>query len=133
MSDAFDIEAELSEAEFLATLARDADCDLLLDVNNLYVCGTNHGFDPYAYLSVLPADRVREIHLAGYEEHDDYLFDTHGYRVRPQVWKLYAAALERFGAVPTLIEWDTDIPALDVLLDEADKARKMMRALEAAA
>ena len=126
-------DADLTEAEFLAALARDADCDLLLDVNNLYVSGTNHGFDPYDYLSVLPVERVREIHLAGYEEHDDYLFDTHGYRVRPPVWKLYAAALERFGAVPTLIEWDTDIPSLDVLLDEAGKAGKIMSDLEVAA
>ena len=126
-------DAELSEAEFLTALASAANCDLLLDVNNLYVSATNHGFDPYRYLTILPAERIREIHLAGYEEHDDHLFDTHGYRVRPPVWKLYAAALERFGLVPTLIEWDTDIPELDVLVEEADKARKIMADLEAAA
>lgn len=114
---------EITEWEFLAALAEKADCDLLFDVNNAYVSAKNRGVDPLRYMDTLPAERVREIHLAGYEEHQGYLFDTHGYRVQPPVWTLYRATVEKFGPVPTLIEWDTNIPSLQVLQKEAGAAQ----------
>ncbi len=116
----------LSEWQLLQELIEKADCDILLDVNNLYVSAINCGFDPLEYLDAIPPTRVKEIHLAGYEERSTYLFDTHGYRVHPPVWQLYEATLKRFGAVPTLIEWDTDIPTFDVLMAEADKAKQYL-------
>ena len=112
-------EAEMSEFEFLAALAKRAGCGILLDVNNLYVNAVNHGTDSHAAMAALPRASVREIHLAGHLVTEDGLIDDHGSRVAPAVWALYDAALARFGPVPTLIEWDTDVPALAVLLDEA--------------
>ena len=119
---------EMTEWEFIAGISQQSECDLLLDINNIYVSATNHGFDPYQYLNAITQDRVKEIHLAGYEEMDNYLFDTHGHPVHPPVWDLYKAALKRFGAVPTLIEWDTDIPDFATLQAEAQKAEKLMQA-----
>ena len=113
------------EWEFLSELARRADCFLLLDVNNVFVNAFNHGFDPLAYLDALPAHRVKEMHLAGYEEEGSFLFDTHGRAVQDGVWALYRQALQRFEQVPALIEWDTDIPAFDVLMAEAAKAEAL--------
>jgi len=124
---------EMTEWEFLQELVKRADCDLLFDVNNVYVSSKNHGFDPAEYLHALPAGRVREIHLAGYEEQDNYLFDTHGYRVHPPVWELYKKTVEHLGPVPTLIEWDNDIPEFEVLVDEANKAQKVLTDMAAAA
>ena len=115
-------DAEIPELEFVAELARRSGCGILFDVNNLYVNSVNHGFDPFAALAALPAERVGEIHLAGHTRADDCLIDDHGSCVIDQVWALYEATVRRVGAVPTLIEWDTNIPALDVLLDEARKA-----------
>ncbi len=123
----------MTEWEFLQELVKRTDCDLLFDVNNVYVSSKNHGFDPIEYLYALPAGRVREIHLAGYEEQDNYLFDTHGYRVHPPVWELYRETIRHLGPVPTLIEWDNDIPELDVLIDEANKAQKVLADMAAAA
>jgi len=117
---------EMTEWEFLTALADQADCDLLFDVNNAYVSATNRGTDPIVYIEMLPTERVREIHLAGYEEHYGYLFDTHGYSVQPPVWELYRASIGKFGPVPTLIEWDTDIPSLQVLKNEAATAQAEM-------
>ncbi|MDY6994484.1 MAG: DUF692 family protein, partial [Pseudomonadota bacterium] len=108
-------------------LLEQADCDVLLDINNVYVSAINHQFDPLSYLQAIPPQRVKEIHLAGYEPRADYLFDTHGYQVHPPVWQLYQAALKHFGAVPTLIEWDTDVPAFEVLLAEAHKAEAQLK------
>ena len=111
---------------FLAALSQRSGCGLLLDVNNVYVSALNHGFDPLHYLNRIPRDRVREMHLAGHSIHTvggrEIRIDTHSAPVCDAVWALYSAALERFGPVPTLIEWDTDIPALDVLVAEARKA-----------
>jgi uncharacterized protein (UPF0276 family) len=112
----------MSEADFLAELSRRTGCGVLLDVNNLYVNERNHGEDPHAAIAALPAGCVGEIHLGGHLVTDDGLIDHHGARVAPPVWDLYRAALVRFGAVPTLVEWDTDLPPLDVLLDEAAQA-----------
>lgn len=119
-------DSEMTEWEFLQSLVVETDCDLLFDVNNVFVSGRNHGFDPIEYLHALPQGRVKEIHLAGYEAHNNYLFDTHGYRVHPPVWELYQATIERLGSVPTLIEWDNDIPEFAILVDEANKAQRVL-------
>lgn len=126
-------DVDMTEWEFLQELVKRTDCDLLFDVNNVYVSGENHGFDPIEYLHALPAGRVKEIHLAGYEEQDNYLFDTHGYRVHPPVWELYKATINHLGPIPTLIEWDNDIPEFEVLADEANKAQKVLSEMAAAA
>ena len=121
----------VSEAEFLAELARRTGCGVLLDVNNLYVNEINHGEDPVAAIAAiaaLPPGSVGEIHLGGHLVTEVGLVDHHGDRVAPPVWDLYRAALARFGAVPTLVEWDTDLPALDVLLDEAARAERIAAA-----
>jgi uncharacterized protein len=112
----------MSEAEFLAELASRSGCGVLLDVNNLYVNQRNHGEDALAAIAALPQACVGEIHLAGHVAAPHAVIDHHGAEVAPAVWDLYRAALARFGRVPTLIEWDTDIPALEVLLGEAAKA-----------
>jgi uncharacterized protein (UPF0276 family) len=117
---------EMAEAEFIAELAHRTGCGVLLDVNNLYVNQLNHGGDALAALRTLPAGCVEEIHLAGHLVTEDCVIDHHGARVAEPVWRLYKAALERFGPVPTLIEWDTDIPELAVLLDEAARAGRCM-------
>ena len=99
---------------------------MFIDVNNIYVSAVNHGFDALEYIKAIPPERVKEIHLAGYEDHKEYLFDTHGYRVHPPVWELYRSALDCFGPVPTLIEWDTNIPGFNVLMEEASKANELL-------
>ena len=113
----------MSEAEFLAAVAKRTGCGVLLDVNNLYVNQRNHGEDARDAMGQLPIDVVGEIHLAGHLVTDDGLIDHHGAPVSAAVWALYGRCIERFGDVPTLIEWDTDIPELDVLLAEAARAR----------
>jgi len=113
----------IPEGEFLAALAERADCGILLDVNNVHVSATNLGFDPVAYLEALPPERLGQIHLAGFTDMGTYLFDTHSAPVSDEVWRLYARAVRRFGAVPTLVEWDADIPPFERLHAEAEKAR----------
>jgi uncharacterized protein len=117
----------IPEAEFIAEVARRTGCGILCDVNNIYVSAWNFGFDPIAYLEALPIEAIGEIHLAGHHAAEDVniLIDDHGSRVAKPVWELYAAALRRFGPVPTLIEWDTNLPALEVLLDEAHQAGEL--------
>jgi uncharacterized protein (UPF0276 family) len=125
----------VSEAEFLAELVRRTGCAILLDVNNLYVNQRNHGEDAgeaLRVLAALPAGSVGELHLGGHLDTGELLIDHHGDRVAAPVWDLYRAALARFGAVPTLVEWDTDLPALDVLLEEADQARRIAQGVAAA-
>lgn len=112
----------IPEWEFVAEVARRADCGILLDVNNIYVSASNHRFDPLKYLRAIPAQAVGEIHLAGHESRGDTLIDTHSRPVCDAVWALYREAVDRFGAVPALIEWDNDIPELAVLVAEAHKA-----------
>jgi uncharacterized protein (UPF0276 family) len=113
----------MSEAEFLAALAARTGCGILLDINNLYVNLRNHGEDPMAALEALPPGCVGEMHLAGHLVTADAVIDNHGAVVAPEVWQLYEQALRRFGTVSTLIEWDTDIPELAVLLGQAQHAR----------
>jgi uncharacterized protein len=117
----------LAEADFLRHVVEEADCGLLLDVNNVYVNACNHGYDPRAFVDALPLERVGQIHLAGHEQRPEVLIDTHGAPVRDEVWSLYRHVLERTGPVPTLIEWDQDIPSLEAVLDEADRARGILR------
>jgi uncharacterized protein (UPF0276 family) len=115
-------DSTMTEWEFLAAVAEGADCGILLDVNNVHVSAHNHGFDPHAYLAGLPADRVLQIHLAGHEDKGTYLLDSHDAAVPEPVWDLYRKAVERFGPVPTLVEWDDRIPELEVLVGESRKA-----------
>jgi uncharacterized protein len=115
--------SHIAEAEFLAEVARRADCGILLDVNNVYVSSTNHGWDPDAYLAAIPVDRVGQIHLAGHSDHGTHLLDTHDHPVCDAVWQLYAKAVARFGDVSSMIERDDHIPPLDELVAELDHAR----------
>jgi hypothetical protein len=115
-------DSEMTETAFLAELARRTGCGLLLDVNNLYVNAINFGFDPVARLAELDAASIVQMHLAGHAVVDDCLIDTHGSLVCDPVWALYEEACRRFGPKPTLIEWDTDLPELDVLLSQAARA-----------
>ncbi len=114
------------EWEYLTAVAERSGCGILLDVNNIYVNSRNHGFDPLTFLNAVPIAPVQEIHLAGFTvnrfDDGEILIDTHNQRVADDVWELYRRAIHRFRAVPTLIEWDTDVPPFDVLLDEARKA-----------
>ncbi len=112
------------EWQFLAHIAEEADCLLLVDVNNIYVSSVNHGFDPLTYLHALPAHRVQQIHLAGHSDNGDHIIDTHDHPVAQPVWDLYAQACQRFGAVAAMIERDDHIPPLDELLDELATARR---------
>jgi len=126
-------ESAMAEGEFIAELVRRTGCGVLLDVNNLYVNQANFGTDALQQMQSLPRDCVKELHLAGHLVTETALIDTHGDRVADTVWRLYDAALERFGPVATLIEWDTDVPALGVLLEEAVKARTRMERFDAIA
>jgi uncharacterized protein (UPF0276 family) len=114
--------SRLSETDFLCAVVSEADCGILLDVNNLHVNARNHGLDPERYLARLPAERVGQMHLAGHEDHGDLVIDTHDHPVADAVWELYGSAVERFGPVPTLVEWDARVPALGVVLEEARRA-----------
>ena len=114
--------SHLTEWDFLTAVAAESGCGLLLDVNNVYVSACNLGFDAHTFLDALPVEAVREIHLAGHARRDGVLIDDHGSAVCEAVWSLYSRALARFGRVPTLIEWDTDIPPLATLVDEARRA-----------
>ncbi|HEV7775548.1 MAG TPA: DUF692 domain-containing protein [Luteibacter sp.] len=117
--------ASMTEWEFLAAMSKRTGCDLLLDVNNIYVSATNHGFDALAFLDGIPADRVRQIHLAGHSQGRDLLIDTHDSPVCEDVWRLYAKAMSRLGPVATMIERDDDIPPLEDLLQELSTARRL--------
>jgi uncharacterized protein (UPF0276 family) len=116
-------DSRMTEWDFLRTVAEEADCLILLDVNNIYVSSINHEFDPYSYLAAIPVERVQQMHLAGHQNHGDYLIDTHDHPVPDPVWALYAAAVRRFGAVSTMIERDANIPPLAQLQMELAAAR----------
>jgi uncharacterized protein (UPF0276 family) len=121
----------IPEWEFLAALADRTGCGVLCDVNNIYVSACNHGWDASTYIATLPPGAIGEIHLAGHtvrklEGGVTLRVDDHGSRVVPEVWSLYTEALARFGPIPTLIEWDTNIPSLEILLDEASRAAALL-------
>jgi len=123
----------IPEWEFMATVAARTGCGILCDVNNICVSAHNHGWDASAYLAALPPEAVGEIHLAGHSirtfaDGSSLRIDDHGSKVSKEVWTLYRQAVARFGAVPTLIEWDNEIPPLDVLLDEAQHAEQVIAA-----
>jgi uncharacterized protein (UPF0276 family) len=118
----------LSEWEFLSEVVTRADAAILLDVNNVFVSAVNHGFSGAEYLRGLPRERVRQIHLAGHSQGPGYLLDDHGSPVAEPVWLLYEQAIERFGAVPTIIEWDERVPELGRLEAEAESARSRAQA-----
>ena len=123
----------IPEWEFMATVAARTGCGILCDVNNICVSAHNHGWDASAYLAALPPEAVGEVHLAGHSirtfaDGSSLRIDDHGSKVTKEVWTLYRQAVARFGAVPTLIEWDNEIPPLDVLLDEAQHAERVIAA-----
>ncbi len=121
-------ESEMAEWEFVAAVALEADCFLLLDVNNVYVNARNHGFDPFRYLEGLPAGRVRQFHLAGHEDHEGFVIDTHDSPICDPVWALFERAVERFGPQPALIERDANVPPIEELLAEARRAEAVLEA-----
>jgi hypothetical protein len=114
---------QFSEWQFLAALSELSGCELLLDVNNVYVSARNHGFDPWEFISGLPAERIRQLHLAGHSDYGSYLIDTHDQPVSDPVWQLYQRTLGHLGPVSTLLERDDHYPVLEDLLDELNKAR----------
>lgn len=111
-------DSEMPEWEFLMTVVDAADCGILLDVNNVFVSATNHGFSPLAYIAGIDPSRVRQIHVAGHAKVGDVMVDTHGQHVDDAVWVLYREAVRRFGSVPTCVERDSDIPSLQELQRE---------------
>jgi uncharacterized protein (UPF0276 family) len=113
----------IAEWEFLRAVAQQADCLILLDINNIHVSAHNHAFDPLIYLEAMPADRIQQIHLAGHLNKGDYSIDTHDHEIIDSVWNLYAESVKRFGHISTMIERDDDIPPLKTLLAELQKAR----------
>jgi uncharacterized protein len=125
--------SELAEWDFLAEVARRADCLILLDVNNVYVNSVNHDFDPLVYLNAIPAARVQQIHLAGHERRGQLIVDTHDAPIVEPVWELYEHARRRFGDVATMIERDANIPPLAELLAELDRARAIAARVDAEA
>lgn len=123
------VDEDFTESEFLALLAKRTGCGLLLDINNVYVSALNHSMDAKVYLSDLDTNTIHEIHLAGFEEVDGLLIDTHSRPVAQEVWDLYDFALNLFGPKPTLIEWDQDLPPLDVLLNEVGCAQEKIQSM----
>jgi uncharacterized protein (UPF0276 family) len=118
--------SEMTEWEFLNEVVEQADCGILLDVNNIYVSSQNHGFNPRTYVDSVPAERVAQIHIAGHSKFEKYILDTHDHPVLDPVWGLYARAIERCGPTATLLEWDDSIPSFDEVHIEALKANKYL-------
>ncbi|MBN95986.1 MAG: hypothetical protein CL928_18245 [Deltaproteobacteria bacterium] len=121
-------EDTISEAEFIARMANDSDCALLLDVNNVYVTCRNHDLNPTEYLDQLPYDRVVQVHLAGHTDKGTHCIDTHDDHVRDEVWSLYAEVQQCTGGTATLLEWDDNIPEFPVLMAEVRKAERFRQA-----
>ncbi|MGC1853839.1 MAG: DUF692 domain-containing protein [Candidatus Aquirickettsiella sp.] len=118
-------DSKVTEWEFLTAIAEQADCYILLDINNIYVSAVNHHFDPLEYLNAIPRHRVRQFHLAGHKNCGDYIIDTHDAPIIDGVWSLYEQAVKRFGRVATMIERDDDIPEFPVLFAELQRAKKV--------
>ena len=116
-------DSTMTEWEFISTIANEADCGILLDINNIFVSAFNHRFDANDYIDAVPAERVVQYHLAGHSDHGTYLLDTHDHPVRDEVWALYERAARRFGAVSAIVEWDDNIPEFAELADTANRAR----------
>jgi uncharacterized protein (UPF0276 family) len=122
----------LSEWEFLARMAQDADCGLLIDINNVYVSAANHGFDPVGYMKALPHERIVQMHLAGHDDVGTHLLDTHDRPVATPVWELYREAIELTGPVSTLLEWDDRLPRFEDVHAEVLRAREYIECADAA-
>ncbi len=118
-------ESDMKEWDFITEVARRSGCGILLDINNIYVNAFNHKFETKEYLAGIPKEYVAQFHLAGHTDRKTFLFDTHSARMTEPVWDLYKLAVEKFGNVPTLVEWDDEIPQLDVLLDERRRAMEI--------
>lgn len=118
-------ESTMSEAEFLTALSSITGSEILLDINNAYVNQVNHNIDAKTFISSLPTEKIKEVHLAGYEDKGEYLIDAHNNRVSDAVWDLYAFFIQHHGNTPTLIEWDNDLPEFEILLQEAAQAEKI--------
>ena len=119
--------SQMTEWEFLNEVVEQADCGILLDVNNIYVSSQNHNFDPRKYVDAIPAERVAQIHIAGHSRFEKYILDTHDHPVLDPVWSLYARAIERCGPTATLLEWDDSIPSFDEVHSEALKANRFLQ------
>jgi hypothetical protein len=118
--------SEMNEWEFLNEVVEQADCGILLDVNNIYVSSRNHDFDPLVYINSIPPERVAQIHIAGHSKFQKYILDTHDHPVIDPVWKLYERAIQRAGHTATLLEWDDSIPSFQEVHDEALKANRFL-------
>jgi len=122
-------DSTMPEWQFISEIAEQADCGILLDINNIFVSAFNHRFDPNEYLDAIPVERVGQYHLAGHSDHVTHLLDTHDHPVRDEVWTLYERAVRRFGAVSAIVEWDDNIPEFPVLIETADRARQIYDAV----
>jgi uncharacterized protein (UPF0276 family) len=118
--------SSMSESQFIKSVLDESDCDLLLDLNNVYVNSVNHDFDATAYVNDLPHEKIKEIHLAGFEKKTGYLLDCHNNPVADEVWNLFEALLAKTGPISTLIEWDNDIPSWQTLVAERNKAQEFI-------
>jgi len=118
--------SEMNEAAFLSALVKHTGCGILLDINNAYVNEFNHGYSAKEFIDSIPLEQVAEVHLAGFEDKKEYLIDAHNNRVSESVWSLFDYYLQHGHNAPVLIEWDNDIPTFDVLLDEMEKAKKLI-------
>ncbi|MGH7814412.1 MAG: MNIO family bufferin maturase [Candidatus Binataceae bacterium] len=119
------VDSTMTEWDFISGVAEEADCGILLDINNIYVSAFNHRFDPNRYVDSVPPERVVQYHLAGHSDHGTYLLDSHDHPVRDEVWRLYERAVRRFGAVSAIVEWDDHIPEFSELAETADQARRI--------
>ena len=126
-------DSPIPEGSFMAEAVKRTGCGILLDLNNVYVNAVNFGLDPLEFLTTIPVEAVQEIHLAGFDRFGRMLIDTHGQPVYPEVWGLYEWAIHRFGPRPTLIEWDTNLPPLSVLVEQATRADAILGGCHAAA
>ena len=121
-------DSTMTEWEFISAIANEADCGILLDINNIFVSAFNHRFDANEYIDAVPAERVVQYHLAGHSDHGTYLLDTHDHPIRDEVWALYQRAARRFGAVSAMVEWDDNIPEFAELAQIAERARDIFNA-----
>lgn len=121
-------DSTMTEWEFISAIANEADCGILLDINNIFVSAFNHRFDANDYIDAVPAERVVQYHLAGHSDHGTHMLDTHDHPVCDEVWALYGRAARRFGAVSAIVEWDDNIPEFAELVDTADRAREIFNA-----
>ncbi len=121
-------DSTMTEWEFISAIADEADCGILLDINNIFVSAFNHRFDANDYVDAVPAERVAQYHLAGHSDRGTHLLDTHDHPVRDEVWALYERAARRFGVVSAIVEWDDNIPEFAELAQTADRARIIFNA-----